>query len=318
MIKKQLKNIFFNIHNLMNTNKKYIKNIQNNNYLTILNLHKVSLENNPFYPPLTPLLFEELIKYIIENFNVITFNQITSQNNSKKPDIILSFDDGYYDFLEHAMPIMKKYNIKANLNIIPSCIENQEPMWNIKLYDFLNSSPLNLIKEIKIDNFNYQISKKNKDKFGMLLGRHLKQMQREKREKILETLQPIFEKNSNIKYTRMLNKKEILEISKNHEIGVHSYSHESMGYESDDFFREDFFKCQEYFKNILQLPMDIYAFPNGSYRENQLEFLFDNNINSVLLVNNAYSKYNTKTHNRFTYYADSESEAKLRAVGFYR
>jgi peptidoglycan/xylan/chitin deacetylase (PgdA/CDA1 family) len=143
-------------------------------------------------------------------------------------------------------------------------------------------------------------------------------MPREKREKILEQLKSILKKNGNIQYTRMLNRKEILEISKYHEIGVHSYSHESMGYESNDFFQEDFNKCQDYFKNILKLPLKIYAFPNGSYKKEQLDYLSNKGIQSILLVNNTYSKMDTNIHNRFTFYSDSLSETELRAVGFYR
>jgi peptidoglycan/xylan/chitin deacetylase (PgdA/CDA1 family) len=318
MIKDKLKNIFFNISFLLGQDKKYLRMIKKNNHLVILNLHKISSEENPFYSPLSPKLFEELLKYVSKYFNIITFQQIEEYQNTSKPNMILSFDDGYYDFLEYAMPIMKKYHVSANLNIIPSYVENQEPMWNIKLYDFLNSSPIKLIKEMKIEGFSYKINERNKSQFGMLLGRHLKQMPREKREIYLKELETIFEKNSNVKYTRILNIKEIIEISQYHEVGVHSYFHESMGYESNEFFKEDFFKCQEYFSEKLKLPMSIYAFPNGSYRDTQLSFLEDNGIEHILLVNNKFARYNTNIYDRFTFYGDSINEVKLRALGFYR
>jgi peptidoglycan/xylan/chitin deacetylase (PgdA/CDA1 family) len=143
-------------------------------------------------------------------------------------------------------------------------------------------------------------------------------MPREEREIYLKELEPIFEKNSYIKYTRMLTTKETIEVSKYHEIGVHSYSHESMGYESNEFFKEDFFKCQEYFSEKLKLPMSIYAFPHGSYRDIQLSFLEDKGIEHILLVNNQFARYNTNIYDRFTFYGDSINEVKLRALGFYR
>lgn len=293
-----------------------LKKVIGKKELIILNLHKISNTINPFYSPLSPKLFEELLKYVSKYFNIITFQQIEEYQHTSKPNMILSFDDGYYDFLEYAMPIMEKYHVSANLNIIPSCVENQEPMWNIKLYDFLNSSPIKLIKEMEIEGFSYKINERNKSQFGMLLGRHLKQMPREEREIYLKELEPIFEKNSHIKYTRMLTIKDVIEISQYHEIGVHSYSHESMEYESDIFFREDFLKCQDFFNHKLQLPMNIYAFPNGSYRDTQLSFLKDNRIEHILLVNNQCATYNKNIYNRFTFYADSISELKLRALGF--
>ena len=114
----------------------------------------------------------------------------------------------------------------------------------------------------------------------------------------------------------MLNSNDIIEISKIHEIGCHSYSHESMAIESKDFFEKDFFKCKEYFKNILNLPLNIYAFPSGSYKHNQLKFLQNNGVKHILLVNEDYSNYETSIYNRFTFYGSSIYELKLRALGW--
>ena len=57
-------------------------------------------------------------------------------------------------------------------------------------------------------------------------------------------------------------------------IGAHSFSHESMGYESDSFFRADLMQCRNFFEQQLRLPLDAYAFPNGSYRPEQIQALF--------------------------------------------
>lgn len=319
MIKKYMKNTIFFLLNLINTQKKYLNYIQKNNKLVILNLHKISLEKNPFYPPLKPKLFDELLKYIIKYFNVITFEEIEEYKKSKKPNLILSFDDGYYDFLEYAVPIMKKYNIKANLNIIPKCMESGMPMWNIKLYDFLNSVSIKEINNLNIKGFSYKLKNndyENKIKYGLALSKFLKNRPRIEREEIVKELFDFIETHYDIKYTRMLNKKEVIEISKIHEIGAHSYSHESMGFESREFFEEDFYLCKNYFKNELKLPLNVYAFPNGSYKDYQIDFLKQFGIKHILLVENKYADYDSITKTRFTFYADSVSEVKMRAVGF--
>ena len=108
----------------------------------------------------------------------------------------------------------------------------------------------------------------------------------------------------------------MINISKTHEIGVHSYSHESMGIELESFFENDFLQCQSYFKNILNLPLDIYAFPSGSYKKSQLDFLQNNGIKYILLVNEKYSFCTNSKFNRFTFYGDSNSEIKIRALGW--
>lgn len=321
MDRKYIKSIVFIFLDLIGIHKKYIKSIQANNKLTILNLHRVSPEQNPFYRPLHPKQFDVLVEYISKHFNIITFSEINEQVISHKPNIILSFDDGYYDFLEYAMPIMQKYNVRANLNIIPECVESGLPMWNIKLYDILNSSSMKIINGIDLFGFNSKLMKddeKSKSQFGLVLSRFLKNRPRNERDELLDELFQKLNKKKNFKYTRMLTRNEILEISKVHEIGVHSYSHESMGFESKEYFENDFYMCEDYFKNKLELPMKIYAFPNGSYENYQIDFLKAHGMDHVLLVENEYSNYNSITKRRFTFYADSVSEVKIRAVGFYR
>lgn len=315
--KKDIKNISFFLLNQIKQ-KKYMNNILNNNHLTILNLHRVSTEINLFYPPLQPKLFEELLKFILKNFNIITFNEIQEYKNHSKPSLILSFDDGFKDFIDYAVPIMDKYNVKSNQNVIPTCIENNSAVWDVKIFDFLNSSPYSLINEIKLPNFTMKINKNNKVFYGLELMKYLKSYNKEEREKLFLNLNEVINKNSTIQYTEMMNKKEIIEIAKVHEVGVHSFSHESMGLESKQYFEDDFLKCKDYFKNQLGLPLNIYAFPSGSHKASQLEFLKKNSIEHILLVNENYSSYQKNIHDRFTFYGDSISEIKVRALGWHR
>ena len=121
-----------------------------------------------------------------------------------------------------------------------------------------------------------------------------------------------------IKFTKMLSKDDIIEIAKIHEIGAHSYSHESMGIESKEYFENDFLKCQKYFEKKLGLPFDIYAFPSGSYQNYQLDFLQQNGIEYILLVNENYAHYESKIYDRFTFYGNSVNEIKMRALGWHR
>jgi peptidoglycan/xylan/chitin deacetylase (PgdA/CDA1 family) len=316
MFKNNLKRIYF-ILNILLKKKIYFKNISKNNYLTILNLHRVSPDKNPFYPSLSPQLFEELLKFVTKEFNVITFREIEKYKNSKKPNLILSFDDGFYDFLEYAMPILEKYNVAVNQNVIPSVIESGKPVWDVKLGDILNQVPINRINQINLPNFKIELTLKNKAEFGLLLTHYLKQRAKREREPLWEKIETIA-KEEQVQFTKMLNRNDIIEISKIHEIGAHSYSHESMGIESNTFFQKDFYKCQKYFQEKLNLPINIYAFPSGSYRKEQIAFLIKNNIKHILLVEEEYSTLNTNIHKRFTFYANSIAEMKIRALGWHR
>jgi len=62
-------------------------------------------------------MFEEHLKYISQNFTA-TFPM---EKLPEKP-ICLIFDDGYYDFYTFIFPLLKKYNIKALLAVVPKYI----------------------------------------------------------------------------------------------------------------------------------------------------------------------------------------------------
>ncbi len=98
------------------------------------------------------------------------------------------------------------------------------------------------------------------------------------------------------------------------------------------FFRENFFALLIFYTDIfrltkyyyliftekLQLPLEIYAFPSGSYKKSQLEYLQNNGVKNILLVDENYSSYDTNIHKRFTFYGNSISEIKMRALGWKR
>lgn len=72
----------------------------------VLNLHRVSPERNPFWDPLDPQVFEELLVFLKRHFHVTTFSELASRE--AKPALILSFDDGYYGRQRAASLVVQK------------------------------------------------------------------------------------------------------------------------------------------------------------------------------------------------------------------
>jgi peptidoglycan/xylan/chitin deacetylase (PgdA/CDA1 family) len=190
--------------------------------------------------------------------------------------VIISFDDGYYDFLEYAVPILRKHDIRANMNIIASRVKTGAPPLNIQLVDFLNESPKSLIDEIKIPGFNVRLktdSEVDKIKFGLQISGFFKNRPRKDFLELWASLMPVMSKVDISNATRMLDFDQVKEVAGTHEIGAHSYSHQSMEFESDQFFEQDFLDCKKFMDEELGLSCYIYAFPNGSHRESQINSL---------------------------------------------
>ncbi len=62
--------------------------------------------------------FDQQMKYLNDNgYKTIFADELETITDYTKT-VMLTFDDGYTDFYENALPILKKYNIKANLYVI--------------------------------------------------------------------------------------------------------------------------------------------------------------------------------------------------------
>lgn len=317
MNKDFLKKIYYSGLSLLSADRFRLQKIKRENKIAVLNLHGISPKENPYWSPLHPRIFEELLCFLQKNFKVCTFEELKSNENSDKPLAVLSFDDGYYDFIEYALPLLEKYRMRANMNVIPQCAETGKPIWNVRLYDYLNAASHELINEIKLPGFDGNLSddtRAAKIEYGLRISRFLKKRPRREREELWQSIEPFLEQSS-YRQTRMMTTEEIRSIADKAEIGAHSFAHESMGFEDFDYFSRDFFDCAVYFREKLNQTLTIYAFPNGSYRREQIDFLRQNGVEHVLLVDENFAEPSTEVFPRLTIYGDTGYEVKMKVVG---
>lgn len=92
--------------------------------------HRVTDEQDRLWPPMTPRLFERIIKTLSRNYHVINLETFIEQpRQHKKPIASVLFDDGYKDNIVFAAPILKKYNCPASFYIATDCIDRNLPTW---------------------------------------------------------------------------------------------------------------------------------------------------------------------------------------------
>jgi len=97
-----------------------------------------------------------------------------------------------------------------------------------------------------------------------------------------------------------------------HEIGCHSYGHESMEHLSPAAVEHDLDLCDAFFHE-QGLRTDVFAFPNGSYRPDQIAPLQRRGYRHVLTIGRPTTA-RTGVHPRSAIYGDSAAELRLRAV----
>ena len=75
-------------------------------------------------------------------------------------------------------------------------------------------------------------------------------------------------------------------------------------------------RCCGYFEERLGLPLDTYAFPNGSHRPEQVELLASRGFRHILLVEEKYGTRGARVLPRFTIGGASCLETRFQALGY--
>ena len=287
------------------------KMLVRNNIVTVLNLHRVSPDTGSAYKAICPSFFDKIIIYLKKEFHICLFGDF-EKIKAKKPKLILSFDDGYKDFIDYAVPILEKHNVRVNQNIIPYCIETGLPPVNVLLQDFIGKAPTELLKKIPLE---IDTTITDRGELGTKASFFIKYLPEIEfipyRAELLDFLLNYPE----YLCASVMNKKDILQISSVHEIGAHSFEHLSMESQDKEYFLNDLKKCKEYFLESLYLDCDIYCFPNGSATVEQIILAKKNGFQNVLLVGDKYSNTTSGIFNRFTFDVSSMNEAKYKSFG---
>jgi peptidoglycan/xylan/chitin deacetylase (PgdA/CDA1 family) len=294
-----------------------LKKISQKNQITILNLHRVSIDDGSAYTPLNPYIFEELIKFCVKNYQIITFTETSNYENEniKKPLLILSFDDGYKDFINVTARILSKYKIKVNQNIIPECIESGIPPLNVLVQDFIGKSKNSDLTKLKIPGFVLPQDLNNRISLGLSVSKFLKNKPIAEQRLIKIQIQQSLGMDLSYYSTPMLNLNDINELINLHEFGAHSFSHANMELETDAYFENDLIQCKNWFINKFNFNVEIYAFPNGSYKVKQIDICKSFGFKYILLVDDGFSNLKSQVCRRFGFHADSEDELKFKCLG---
>jgi peptidoglycan/xylan/chitin deacetylase (PgdA/CDA1 family) len=283
--------------------------------LTILNLHRVN-DNRESCASISSSLFDELLPWLKQRFSLVGFDELSRLPASDKPPMIISFDDGYKDFVDIAVPILEKHRVRVNQNVVPASIESGRPPLNVILQDFIHTAPAALLLEVPLPGLPNGADPDNRTKSCLRCSTVFKSQPIAEQKAQFLRLQPQIERLDNFRPSPMMTIEEVRQLAGSHQFGAHSFEHATMAAESDDYLGDDVRKCREYFLERLNFAPSVYAFPNGSYRAGQPEIVHAAGFALVLLGEGRYSRLDAWRHYRFNFHADSQMEARARALGW--
>jgi peptidoglycan/xylan/chitin deacetylase (PgdA/CDA1 family) len=270
-----------------------------------LNLHRITPEQDFFFKPVIPAHFESLLQYVAKHYHVITFGEINALQSCRqengKPYLILSFDDGYYDFMEYALPLLIKYKLPSNHNIVNCCADHNEIIWTHRLNNVFNHARENKINlQYQAENrsqLTFPAGKKNQMQVYYAIFNILLNTPYQKR------MQWIIEKEKELSTSvncAMMNWGQIAECTKYRvEIGSHTYNHDALSTITDyKCLLTEIQRSKTEIEKKIQKPVDILALPNGQTNADIVRACIQAGISNVLFVDDRVNSWNNFSTNK--------------------
>ena len=282
-----LRNLFFNIAYQTGVSKPLRSMLVKNKNLMILTFHRVSDDIDQMWPPMPIQSFRSLMEKLAKTFRIIDINDIKKlPDRPGPPFMVVTFDDGYSDFIENAAPILLHLGIPASLNICPSLVDRGTPPWTQVLSVYLNSKETDLgaVPSLQLpDGSNFVISKPVNQKMFDELCIDLYLMDDEKRRAWLDNLTENL--NLNFDLYSMMTWNDVRSCIQNgFSIGSHSYSHRILSQvkEPELLETEISFSRQRILEETGIAP-SVFTFPNGQYNDSLLKIVEESGYSIALL-----------------------------------
>jgi len=223
---------------------------------------------NPIF--LTDKTFEAHLQLYKKYCNVVSLDDYYCGNFSNdRFNICITFDDGYANNYQYALPLLEKYHLPATFFITAIRQVGHDILWN----DFLSIVSKSGPKTINYQNQTYY--KGEYDKYisagtGLRLVDELRDAGFDKKEDMMQALYPILPFKNDTQWTDhwlQMTEEQIKELSRSSlvTIGAHGYFHNDLSRISLADATLEMQRNKQYLENLTSTAINSLAFPYGSY-----------------------------------------------------
>lgn len=104
---------------------KFVKNFSKTGPgIIILIYHSIAEEGSIVSVP--PREFQNQIKWLVDNYRIVSLDEALTCKSINEDVLVLSFDDGYKDYLTEALPILQRYNVPSIVYVVTNLVQNPE------------------------------------------------------------------------------------------------------------------------------------------------------------------------------------------------
>lgn len=269
----------------------------------ILMYHRIiDIQNDPWDLAVSPVNFEQQLQVLKKNklgIPLYKFHNLLKKGKIGHNSLAITFDDGYKDNFENALPLLSKYNMPATFFIATANLNVKREFWwdeLERLIFFSAELPHEFLIIIQNEIFSWNITSDNiwrkNDQIKHLLwkGADIPPTQRHKLFfEIWKTLKfrdyyvqlEILDKIKSLIPSKVVDRKEnfamgtseisILNKNSLFEIGAHTVHHPSLPSLNKSAQMEEIRKSIEILQAIIKEPVNAFAYPYGDYDKITME-----------------------------------------------
>lgn len=222
----------------------------------------------------TPLKFEQQMKYLKKHYNILRFED--DWGNTDRDSVVITFDDGYMDNYEFAMPILEELQVPATVFVSTGILEQDIQLWWDELDTILLTGE-HFPPCFKLEDATFGCEW-NTSTYGHRLNcyRALHTLMKnyinvEHREEWFMQLRKW--RNPAGADNRTLDNCSCIKLAQSGciTIGAHTISHPSLGRLPYEEQKREIVESISYLERILGRTIDIFSYPFGAWKEDFTE-----------------------------------------------
>jgi peptidoglycan/xylan/chitin deacetylase (PgdA/CDA1 family) len=255
----------------------------------ILGYHRVIPEKHShlqFIQPgmyVTNKTFEMQLKYLRKYYRIIALEDI-EKYSSDDNICIITFDDGWADNYEYAVPILKKYQVQATIFVTTNMIGTNTWPWPDRISFYIHNGSKEQIEKIynimakEHNNTTFKEISRVKDKYCIneLFISYIKKLEHHKIYNLMNEVDEEMNPLSEVlrEQRPWLNWDEISEMARNNiAFGSHTCNHAILTNTSITNAKEEISKSIQALSEKTGKPVKLFSYPNGNYNQNILNIL---------------------------------------------
>jgi len=214
--------------------------------------------------------FDKQIKFLKEKYDLVSidnFIEKLNDKNKKKFFLTITFDDGYKDNLNFALPILEKYKVPSTIYYTTKFLDQHVSLWWYELKEIINKNS-SLDFTYKNEKFSFKLNDENLKKIAFNSVRKI--FLKLKSNDQIKLLELISNSKNRKNYSNLcLDKKDLEQLSNNTliTIGAHTHDHLNLKILNEKEAISDISKSAEIIESIIKKKVKHFAYPYGGIEQ---------------------------------------------------